>query len=606
MDISTINKIQKAIILDEEIQEDFAAYDDMDAVHYNFGDILEEWMIPSISTEPMNALKVLANIFDTHNPKIRVTPFGEADKERAEKVERWVEYHLAKINQRAGKSPLRQLPHNAGKYGRVALQVDYLPYWLPKDKENWSAEQKQQMRGGPYCIEIHNPRNVYYDMGKYGLRWVASVTNLSGTEVIDHWGIYDSDDKNSKKIQAAMKKIEKMCEDDDEQRFIHVDFTSHDKRQVCVFPTSTEGIDDFENYAEGADRIDILDSENKLGFLNWAVVECDSTPLLAGVHKGNLYAYTTVFDTVKKSGVMRRSFPPVIKSKTLDGKGVNVDFTGTEPEIKLRPGEEVEPIVQPPLDQAVFTLAQEEARRMDNALGVSKLAGMEAANVQFSTVNALIDLNMNNLEPYKRTAEKAIEQVAYIMFKWLEFTQDTVTAYRTKKTKPEQVDGEEILMSPDFIGDADDLLIKVDLTSKSDKMQAINRISMLKQAGFRIPDAELLEEVGYEDPEILATMWESEQLKNTALQLLIKDLQGKKDLELQAQSMQMQMGMQQEQQEQQKAMEQQAAMGQMANPQQGMPSAPQGQGFNGAMGGSPPMTAEPGMTATQVPGERAI
>jgi hypothetical protein len=187
---------------------------------------------------------------------------------------------------------------------------------------------------------------------------------------------------------------------------------------------------------------------------------------------------------------------------------------------------------------------------------------------------------------------------------------ETVTHYCKKL-----LIGEEIIMSPELFGEADDLLIKVDLTSKSDKIQAVNRISMLKQAGFRIPDAELLEEVGYEDPEILSGMWENEQLQNTALQLLIKELQGKKDLELQAQSMQMQQEMQMQQQEMQMqqqqaqmemSMEQQAQMGQMANPEQGMPSAPQGQGFNGAMGGMPPMMAEPGMTASQVPGERAI
>jgi methionine-rich copper-binding protein CopC len=584
----------------------------MDAVRFDFGDMLEPWMIPSISTEPTNALKVLSNIFDTHNPKVRITPFGEADKERAELAERWVEFHFAKINQRAGKSPLRQLPHFSGKYGRVALQVDYLPYWLPKDKKKWTSEQKQQMRGGPYCIEIHNPRNIYYEMGKYGLRWVASVTNMTPQEVINHWGVYDDKSENGKKIQSAIKKIESEYDKDDEIRFIHVDFTSHDKRQVSVFKTSRETIEEFEEYTDGQEQIVILDSENKLGFLNWAVVECDSTPLLAGMHKGNLYAFQTIFDTAKKSGVMRRTFPPLMKSKTLDGKGVNVDYTGAEPEIKLKPGEEVESVNPPPMDNAVFTLAQELEGKVNTTLGVSKLGNMEAGgNLQYSTVSAIIDLNMNNLEPYKRTAEKALEQVAYIMFKWVEFTEDTVTAYRTNKANPEQIMGEEIMMNPEVIGDADELLIKIDLTSKSDKMQAINRISTLKQSGFRIPDKELLEEVGYEDPDMLAAMWEDEQLQSTALQILIKELQGKKDLELQAATLQMQNEMAMQQQQQMMAMQPQdpnaqGPMGQMANPDQSNPSAVGGQGFNPAMGGTPPMMAEPGMTATQVPGERMI
>ncbi len=595
----TIEMIQEAMEADEENQNDFAAYDDMDAVKYDFGDMLEDWMIPSVSTEPSNALKVLANIFDTHNPKVRITPFGEADKERAEKAERWVEYHFAKINQRAGKSPIRRLPHIAGKYGRVALQVDYLPYWLPKDKDKWTAEQKQQMRAGQYCIESHDPKGIYYQMGKYGLRWVASVSNLSAEQVIEHWVVYDDGKEKGKKIQAALDKVRAECEKNEEVRFIHVDFSSYDKREVSVFITNTDTID-MENIDEKSKRIDIIDSENKLGFLNWVIVECDSTPLLAGVHKGNLFAYQTVFDTVKKSSVMRRAFPPLTKSVTLDGKGVNVDYTGAEPEAKLKPGEQLEPVIPPPMDNAVFTLAQEESAKMDASLGVSKLAGMQASNVQYSTVNALVDLNMSNLEPYKRVSEKALEQVAYLMFKWVEYTKDSVQAYRTKKINPDQIIGEEIIVSPEFIGSADDLLIKVSLTSKSDKMQAINRISMLKQANFRIPDAELLEEVGYEDPEILASMWEDEQLKNVALQNLLKKLQGMVDIELQAASQKIQQEMQMQQQQQ---MQQQAPQGQVA-PEQGVPSSPQGQGFNGAMGGTPPMTAEPGMTASQVPGQR--
>lgn len=63
------------------------------------------------------------------------------------------------------------------------------------------------------------------------------------------------------------------------------------------------------------------------------------------------------------------------------------------------------------------------------------------------------------------------------------------------------------------------------------------------------------------------------------------------------------MGMQQAQQQQMQAQQPQdpnaqGAMGQMANPEQGFPSAPAGQGFNGAIGGTPPMMAESRNDAT--------
>lgn len=606
MDKKVIEMIQTAIEADSQNQEDFQAYDDMDNIVYDFGDKLEKWMIPSVSTEPHTALKVLDNIFDSHNPRVNILPFGEADKDRAEKMERWLDWQFSKISQRTGKSPIRQMSHMAGKYGRIALQVDYLPYWLPRDKKSWTNEQKQQMRSGPFCIDLHNPKNVYYGMGKYGLRWVASVSNMTATEIVDHWGVYED-----KKMQAALKKIQDMEAEDEEVRFIHVDFTSHDKRYISVFQTKMEGIEDFENFDGDTQSIDLLNTDNKLKFLNWVVVECDSTPLLAGMHKGNLYAFQTIFDTVKKSGVMRRAYPVLYKSKTVDKKGINIEMNGVESEARLGHGDEFEVMQPPPMDSAVFTLANELDGQVDNTLGVSKLGNMQAGgNLQYSTVNAIIDLNMNKLEPYKRMSEKALEQASYLMLKWVEYTQDTVTSYRTKIKKPEQIIGEEILLSPDEM-DADTMVITVTLTTKADKMAEVNRISMLKQANFRIPDSELLEGIGYENSDVMASMYEDEQLRVAALKNHIMELEAQIQLKVKAAEMQMQMQMQQAQmqQQQQQQAQRQAAQasaqnGAQANPQQGLPSEVGGQGFNPAMGGDSSMVAQPGMTASQVPGQR--
>lgn len=617
MDKKTIEDIQARMELDEANQKDFAAYDDMDSVKFDFQGYLEDWMVPRISTEAHEALKVLGNIFDTHDPRINILPFGEADKESTEKKERWAEYHLKRIGMRGGVSPLRKIPHSAGKYGRVTLQVDYLPYWLPKNKNEWTDEQKDMMRAGPFCMEVHNPRNVFYAMGKYGLTWVATVSNMSPEEVIDHWGAYVDMDgvkgkgENGKQIAAALKKVKAKYEDNDEIRFIHVDFMSHSKRQVSVFPTTRKGVEEFEDYdPDGSgEKIDILDAENKLKFLNWVVVECDSSPLLAGMHKGGLYQYKTFLDTVKHSSIMRRAYPPMTVQRTMDGKPKNIDYTGAEPQVTLQPNESIEPFIPPPLDPAVMTLSAEVDGQIESTLGVKKLSSISGTNQQFSTVQAIIDLHMTNLEPYKRTSEKAVQQAVELMFKWENFTKDTIPAYRLQKKSPDQVTGEEILLASDDF-DLDNLIIRVEMITKSDKMQAANRITMLKQAGLRIPDSELLEEIGYGNPETLASIWEEEQLQNAALQLMIKKLQSQLDLEVQAQQMQMQMEAQQAQL-QQAQMQQppqdpnaQGPMGQMANPDQGLPSNPQGQGFNGAMGGQPPMMAEPGMTATQVPGER--
>lgn len=615
MDKKIIEAVQKQMELDEKNQEDFAAYDDIDDVKYDFGDMLEPWMIPSVSTDGAVALKVLENIFQTQNPHVNVMPYLEADKGRAERLEQWFEFHLAKMGQRGGKSPLSQLTRMSGKYGRILFQVDYLPYWLPSDRNKWNDEQKQQMRAGPFCIDLHNPRNVYYGMGKYGLRWAASVTNHSAEEIIDHWGVYESKTKNGKAISSAVKKIKSEAEENDELRYIVLDYTSYDKRCVYAFKTTSKGtddfkdIEDFEDMDENSEKITILESDNKLKFLNWVVVECDTSPLLASMHKGNLYAFQTIFNTAVYSGVMRRAFPPLVKSTTVDGKGVNADYTGANPEIKLKPGEQADVMSAPPMDNALFQMNESMNSRVDSSLSVNKLASMSAGgNVQYSTVDAIINLNMNSLAPYQRAGEKALEQTCYLMLKWLEYTGDTLPALRTKTTKPEQIVGEQIMVSPETVS-ADDLVVTVSLKSKTDKMQAANRISMIKQNGFKVPDASLLEDIGYENADILASVWEDEQLRSAALQLVIEEQKSQLQLKVQEATMQMQMQAQQAQMAQQQAAQDpnaQGPMGQMANPDQSMPSAPQGQGFDAGMGGDPAMMAQPGMTATQVPGERAV
>jgi hypothetical protein len=124
-------------------------------------------------------------------------------------------------------------------------------------------------------------------------------------------------------------------------------------------------------------------------------------------------------------------------------------------------------------------------------------------------------------------------------------------------------------------------------------------ISMLKQAGFRVPDGELLERVGYGNPEVLASQWQDEQIENAALQNLLKMEQAKVDLQIQ----QAQMGMQMQQQQ---AMQQEQMAQQQMAQEQAMQQNVGGQGFNPAMGGEPPMEAQPGMTATQIPGERMV
>jgi len=624
MDTTIIQSIQEAIENDEENQKFFQAYDDIDNLVWQLpaGWETKDYIRTRISTDGHDALRGLGSLFDTHNPKWEILPRGAADKDNAEEQERWLEWMMKRANQVGEKSPFRTALHHAGKYNRVILQVDYLPYWLPKDKKDWSKEQKAAAKAGPFCITVHNPRNVYYEMGKYGLKWVASVSVLTGQEIINHWSAYEGTTEEGKKIKSSLAKLEREMEDVDDPTYIHVDYTSHDKRCVAVFLGDT--ITDFENYEAGGNHITLVDTENKLSFINWTVVTGDGDPLLHSMHIGGSWENQNLIDTLVDSTVLRRAFFPILKHTSLSGNEIDINYDGSQDTVELKQGENVEVMQPPPIDTALTQLTATNSGRMSQSLGVRNLQSMQmSGNVQYSTMNAYIQLQMNALEPYKRTCEKAWEQAAEIMFYWVKETGDSVTGYRAKPKSEQKFKGEAITLGPEDF-EIEDLHIACELIANTptDKMQQVNMYSSLKQAGAQIGWGELLERLGMGNPEVLKQDWMTEQLENVAMQNFVEELKAKLQLQIQAQTMQMQSQLQQQQmaQQQQMQMEQQAQQAAMQAPQGAPQSAmPQGQGGapippggdavipGGAtndpnQGGTPPMMSAPGMTQNQVNG----
>ncbi len=586
MEQSIIESVQGAIETDEEKQGYFQAYDDIDQLRWELpnGWEAKDWIRKRVSTIGHDGLKSLDSLFDTHSPKFEILPRTEVDKDNAEEQETWLEWHMQRANQIGGGSPFRQSLHSSGKYSRVILQVDYLPYWLPKDKKKWTPEQKAAMKAGPFCVTVHNPRNVYYEMGKYGLKWVASVTKLYGQEIINHWSVYGGEGDEGKKVKSAIKKIEKDVEDDSEACYIHVDYISFEKRSVACF--KAESLEQFEDMNSDTDHISLVDTDNKLGFINWSVAIGESDPLLHSMHISGSWENQNLIDTLVDSHVLRKAFAPVLKHRKPMGsnKELDVNFDGSEVAIELEGTEEADYMNLPPIDPAITQLAAVNTDRISQNLGIRNLQSMQmSGNVQFSTMNAFIQLQMAALEPYKRTTEKAWEQAAEIMFKWVEKTGDTVTGYRTKsKGEGKKAAGASITMtSNDF--EIEDLHIKCELIANTptDKMQQVNMYVALKNAGAKISWGELLERVLGVNPEIAERKWMDETIADLAFSNFSETL--KAELQMQIQ-------------------EKTQGGGGMPNMPQGDAVIPGGSMNDPAAGGLPPMQSAAGMTRNQVNG----
>lgn len=584
MDDKILTRVSRRVTLDESRNSEFKAFDDMVNMEYELPSGLagREDVVKFVDPAPHDAEKVACNIFDTYNPKWDVLPRGPDDKDSAEELERWLEWMMQRANEHGETEPFRKMMAHSLRYGMVAAQLDYLPYWQNGTKDK---AQKEWAGGGPFCIVLHHPSSVHYEMGSYGLRWVASVTNCPAADVIDHWEAY-----TDKKVKGALKKIDAFLEDDEEARLTVVDYTDHNKRYVSCWITEGEE-PDLDNDAE---EIVLVDEENKLPFINWVVAVGSGDPLLTTLHRGNLWTNANLTETIKRSTAFRRAFYPLLMEEG-QGEEVQTDYTGATDKLIVPPGKKVTQLIPPPIDQAFNQLSAEDQGRMSQSTSMQSLLslGNNNNNVQFATINAIIQINMTQLESYKRTMEKALKGLGKMAFKWIKFVGKSETAYRPAPGGNGLMQGQQISIGPEDF-DEETLFIEAKLipNAPTDKMQLVNMAVQLKQAGFRIPDSEAIERLGYGNPEALAERWAQEQMEQTALQQFIKERDAELQVQTQAAIMQLQLQSQGQPPQEQPPQQQGQA-----------PVMPGGQGMNPAMGGSSPMEAAPDMTRTAIEGQ---
>lgn len=613
MDKKLMERAQARFEADKTKQAEFQKYDDMDNLVWSPppGWVAKDWIRVAISSMAHDSLKTTANIFDTHNPTWHVQPRTNSDMDNAEEIETWIEYMTTRANLAGEVSPFRKAMHNSAKFNRVIFHVDYLPYWLPADKNKWSAEQKADSANGPYCIEAIDPRTLWYEVGKYGLKWVMNVANMSGQDIIDKWSIYESESKEGKQIAKGLEKIKSLIDDEKADKFIYVNLTSIEKRVCVAIPTTSDGIDEFCDYEfDNRKHITILDGENKLKFIPYAVATGDSDPLLSSALSGHIWENQNVIDSLVDSSKLRMAFiPPIIHKSDMVDKDVDVNFDGSSPSIELRAGETAQLANLPTIDPGLIQLSNINSQRMAQSVGIQNLAMNDiAGNVQFSTVQAQIQLQLTALQPYKRTTEKAMSKIPLIMFKWIEVTGKSEIGKRSAKRtrKPGQYEGQPITMSAETL-DPDNMNITCELLSNSptDKQQLVNMFSTMTQTGMMVSQEQMVEQLGYPNAPQEKIKWFDEQIQKLALAMFQKTEESKLQVEVQKQMAEIQAAVQAKiqamQQPQMTPEQEQAAAAQGgATPPQGDMVSQGGQSQNPAMGGQPPIMATPGLTRNNV------
>ena len=595
MEDKIIDRISRRLTLDAQRNKDYRAYDDIDEMQWEIPWKAEEWVRKKVSSTGHDGLKSVVNMFNTYAPKFEILPRGPADTDTAEGLERWLEWQMWQANQLGEKEPFRTALKHSAKYTLIAMQLDYLPYWLTNNNE----ERKRILETGAFCINVHEPCTVHYEMGKYGLRWVTSVANVPAADILDHWELYaDENSDMGKKIKGAVRKVLDLLEEDEEQRLVYVDYTDKEKRYVFAYATTSDRLDDELEIPEDTDKfIEIVNAENELPFINWVIGVSTGDPLFYSIHKSGAWENQNFLESIADSTIIRRAFFPILKHMSPTNKPLEVDYTGAEAVIELGAGETAEQVSPPPLDPGVRELMDRNNASMGSGIGVKGLQNSDiTGNVQFAAVNAQIQMGKTVLDPHVRNFEKTMAHLGRMMFKWVQYMDDTVTSYRNKTTKS-GTRGSKINVSPkDFDPDRLQIICELMANTPTDDMQRWNMFSGMLQTGLKIPQSEIVERLEMGDPNVLKQEFFKEKVEDMAFQLF----QQQKQMELQMQQQQAQQAMQQQQAQQAQAAQAQQGGGGMVPPDQGGGSPSfdqtQGQGYDPNQGGSSPMEAAPSQT----------
>ena len=583
-----LKRIARTIELEEEYDEICRELDCIVGMQWTLPAELakQDWARAHIDTSGHDAIRGGLNIFDTQTLKWDVQPITPTDADRAERLEFFLEWQFSRVN--ALGQPLRKSLQNSLMYDRCIAQVEYLPYWGGKPKN-----------GNYFCVTMH--KNAYFGMGKYGLDWIAAVEVMTAFDIINHWRAYENETDSGKKIKSVLAALEEDALEDSETEYIFIDYTDKKKRLVCFYPSESGDLDDvIEEMSE--DVVVLMDEPNDLGFISWAVGEGRKDPLLAPLAISKLWSNYNMLESFIQSGVFKNTYLPVAIETTMTGEPHDIPTDGSVPTVTLRPGENYQPISPAPIDPRMRELADRYRNFIQSVTSLQALSNYDIkGNLQFATLNAQVQLALSMLEPPRKNVEVMWAEVGRLMFQWIDYTGDTVSAYfkGTKGTGVNKANGYEFALSKEDF-ELDKIFISCELTpnTPTDRLQRMQYIAQIKQTfPTSVPEAELIETLKIGNPQALREEREREIIRETALQVFQARAQAEVQKEMSQFQAELQAQMQQQQQ--QAMMEAQMQQQQAQQPQ----PFPQGDGASNQSGGMPAAMSNPEMSRTQMEGQ---
>lgn len=577
----------------------FAHMDDMFYTRWDMPEGMPDWVIKNVSTDPHDAILTTVRTFATVRPRFKIAPMvnNEVNRDRANQMETAIGYNFHQASRRNDASTVWDIVMSASMYAEVAAQVIYLPYQekileaMGKDTKRVKAAK----RFGDFSFIVHNPANVYANYSEYGLEGVLTVRVQTVDEFMNTWG------------KLANKITEKKGYDDGGITYVtSYDYIDYEKRVVW-------GVcNDNDSPVITGDGVKILEEENKLGFIPYAIRRWGNSlstdprervmPLLASVWDSGQWDMLNVFESMDSSLAMKRAAQPQYAGEFPPGTEPELDNTEPVGVTKLPSGtRNFTPLPAQNVDPRVAQQKQ-QFRSQISASTISRvLTTLESGDREsYSAFNQRLTAAANSISPYKLLAENTLSDLAHQMLCWVKYygkEYSKVDLYAQYEDKSKL--GQNISISSDTIA-PDALKITCILTADMpiDKLQQINGAVLLKN-NFAVPEEELIEEIIGGDPTEMMKRRKLEDYKNAYISADLKRIMDAQGLETAQKQMEMQAGIQQQVQQQQAQQESQAMQQEQMARQQEAAQADQMQNASPAMeamqgnspnaGGMPPV-----------------
>lgn len=552
-----MNKSQKRIldIADRMVENDkdlVSHYEGIDAMVNSEWNLPSEiaalkWMRKVISSDPQSALETARRTLSTIEPIpfYQPTNKNEETKIAASEIEMNLLWQLKQANKRSKKDLVGDIVESALRYDKVCVQTIPLK-WQMEGQAEMEGEIPTRYRAaknkGGFIVEVHNPKDVHDRWTPLGLDAVLLAKTMSSREAVGFYG-------------DVARELKEKAEEFDEETFVTVfDYWDYDRRLItCTEPTRHR-----HKQKPTASKYVFVDSEDdeetfNMEFLGgWTIKEGGSSldvakqhsvrPMLGMIEKTGLWETQNIIQSIVTSEVIGYSAAPRLKITGPDSEGVRVDYGDINKPLRLKPGEDVEQMTPPVMDQNMMHVNDRIQAAIDKYTVAKSLQNLDfPSGTAFATVNAVIKSATAALDPFKSLAEDAIADILENILLWTHFTEEPLVGYGYKEDDM----GHQYILESKYIDPAN-VYIDVKLTAHvpTDYLQRIEAaIAMKNQLNF--PKDESYKHLDVTNPDQLVDKWRQERLDDHEFQLRMREMAADTDLRIQQKQMALQMQAQQ-------------------------------------------------------------